>query len=103
MAAPRRKYYVSKADHTTDIRALCRVWTPKVVAQLGRIATRGDSDSARVAACVALLDRGWGKPHQAHTVEGDSDIRVTIRHIVQGLTPPPPETVVHLLDDKTDD
>ena len=28
--------------------------------------------AARVAAAVALLDRGWGKPAQAHT-GGDED------------------------------
>jgi len=39
--------------------------------------------SARVQAAVALLDRGWGRPAQAHTGEnGEGDIRVTIRQIV---------------------
>jgi len=28
-------------------------------------------DSARVAAAIALLDRGWGKPGQHHQHEGD--------------------------------
>ena len=41
--------------------------------------------SARVQAAVALLDRGWGRPAQAHTGEdGQGDIRVTIRQIVEG-------------------
>ena len=33
----------------------------------------------------ALLDRGWGKAQQPHAgADGDGDIRVTIRQIVDG-------------------
>ena len=32
-----------------------------------------------------LLDRGWGKPPQPHTGEDGKDIRVVIRHIVEGF------------------
>jgi len=74
----------------SNIRSLARQWTETAVQQLGGIATNGDSDAARVAACVALLDRGWGKPPQTHTGEdGEGDIRVTIRHIIQGAIEPP--------------
>jgi hypothetical protein len=49
------------------------------------IATNGESESARVAAAIHLLDRGWGKPPQAHTGEnGEGDIWVIIRHITKG-------------------
>ena len=41
--------------------------------------------ATRVAAAVALLDRGWGKPQQSHDLTGDSEIRVTIRHLVEGM------------------
>ena len=34
---------------------------------LGGIAETGTSEAARVAAAIALLDRGWGKPPQSHT------------------------------------
>lgn len=68
-----------------NIRSLARQWTDVAVQQLGGIAQHGDTDAARVAACVALLDRGWGKAPQSHTGEdGEGDIRVTIRHIIQG-------------------
>ena len=41
--------------------------------------------AARVAAAGILLDRGWGKPPQTHTGEdGEGDINVIIRHIVDG-------------------
>ena len=41
---------------------------------------REDSPAARVQAVNILLDRGWGKPPQAHTGE---NISVTIRQIVE--------------------
>jgi hypothetical protein len=41
--------------------------------------------AARVSAVALLLDRGWGKAPQTHTGEnGESDVRITIRHIVEG-------------------
>jgi hypothetical protein len=40
------------------------------------------SAAARVQAASVLLDRGWGKPPQAHVGEDGQDIRVTIRQIV---------------------
>jgi len=73
---------------------------------LAGIATSSESDSARVAAVGLLLDRGWGKAPQAHTGEnGEGDIRVTIRHIVQGIAAPPLEAnnnVVHIIEHKDD-
>jgi hypothetical protein len=37
-----------------------------------------------VQAANILLDRGWGKPPQAHTGEDGDDIKVTIRTIIEG-------------------
>ena len=52
---------------------------------LAGIAKDGTNEGARVSAAVALLNRGWGKPPQAHTGEdGEGKIRVVIRHIVGG-------------------
>lgn len=51
---------------------------------LGGIAETSQNESARVSACVALLDRGWGKAAQAHTgADGEGDIRITIRNIIE--------------------
>ena len=84
-----------------NIRSLARQWTDVAVQQLGGIAQHGDTDAARVAACVALLDRGWGKPPQTHTGEdGEGDIKVTIRHIIQNaIVPPEPKLVENSADD----
>jgi len=43
------------------------------------------SDAARVQAVGMLLDRGWGKAPQPQAgADGDGDIRITIRQIVEG-------------------
>ena len=69
----------------TDIRSLARSHTEIAIKVLAGIAKDGTNEGARVAAAVALLDRGWGKPAQAHTGEnGEGNIRVVIRHIVGG-------------------
>ena len=69
----------------TDIRSLARSHTKIAIKILAGIAKDGTNEGARVAACVALLDRGWGKPAQAHAGEqGEGPIKVVIRHIVHG-------------------
>jgi hypothetical protein len=40
--------------------------------------------AARVAAATALLDRGWGRPVQAHTGEDDKNLSIIIRQIRGG-------------------
>lgn len=66
---------------------MARAYTEAAINSLGGIATNGESESARVAAAVALLDRGWNKPASSveHTgKDGQEDIRVTIRTIIEG-------------------
>src|SRR4051812_19737814 len=73
----------------TDIRSLARSHTGIAIKILAGIAKDGTSEAARVAAAVALLDRGWGSPPQAHTAEnGEGEVRVVIRHIVAGKDQP---------------
>ena len=74
-----------------DIRSLCRAFTNETVQIIAGIARAVETPPAvRVQAIGMLWDRGWGKPAQAHTGEdGEGDIRVTIRHIVQGISGEP--------------
>ena len=65
----------------TDIRSLARSHTSLAIKILAGIAKDGTNEGARVAAAVALLDRGWGKPAQMHSGEDGGDIRITIRKI----------------------
>src|SRR3954466_10358471 len=68
-----------------DLRSLARSHTALSIKVLAGIAQNGQTDAARVAAATALLDRGWGRPPQAHTGEnGEGSIRVVIRQIIDG-------------------
>src|SRR4051812_11787538 len=68
-----------------DLRSLARSHTALSIKVLAGIAQNGQTDAARVAAATALLDRGWGRPPQAHTGEkGEGGIEVIVRHIVAG-------------------
>lgn len=48
----------------TNLRELCRTYTPQAVQALVDIAIKGEKEAARVSAASALLDRGWGRPLQ---------------------------------------
>ena len=75
------------AKAITEIRSYARSHALEAIQTLAGIARNGKQEAARVAAATALLDRGWGRPPQAHTGEnGEGDIRVTIRHIVQEIS-----------------
>lgn len=48
-----------------DLRALCRAYTPELLAALLRIARNKRAPSAAVVKAVqTILERGWGKPAQ---------------------------------------
>jgi hypothetical protein len=77
-----------------DIRSLARSHTAMAINTLAGIARSGTNESARVAAAVHLLDRGWGKAPQAHTGEnGEGAIQVIVRHIVGGKDEPRTVTI----------
>jgi hypothetical protein len=83
---------VAKAP--TDLRSLARAQTAFGLRVLTNIARDSDSDSARVAAIALILDRGWGKAPVTHTGEnGEGDIRVTIRHILEHGSSPQLKTI----------
>lgn len=48
-----------------NLSAMARAHTQRAIEALVYVATSGQSESARVAAAIALLDRGYGKPQQA--------------------------------------
>ena len=63
---------------------MCRAYTGEAVRSLAAIMRQADAPpSARIQAIAILLDRGWGKPPQAHTGEDGKNISVTIRQIVE--------------------
>jgi hypothetical protein len=52
---------------------------------LTQIACNGENEGARVRAVELIWERGWGKAPTTHTgADGEGDIRMVIRHIVNG-------------------
>ena len=57
-------------QHKATLEELARSYTEVAIQALVNIAQAGESESARVSAASAILDRGYGKPHQATSVSG---------------------------------
>ena len=52
---------------------------------LGGIAKDGKTQTVQISAIALLLERGWGRPAQPVTgADGEGDIRITIRNILEG-------------------
>jgi hypothetical protein len=54
----------ASVEQKRELRAAAREHTGAALEALVRVCKMGDSESARVAAANALLDRGYGKPLQ---------------------------------------
>ncbi len=59
-----------RQKETGHVRELARKYTELAINTLAEIAKSGDKDAARVAASEALLNRAWGRPEQALSLEG---------------------------------
>src|SRR5215831_14088904 len=69
-----------------DLRSLARGHTALCIKVLAGIVQNGQNDAARVAVAAALLDRGWGRPPQAHTGEdGEGAIQIIVRNITEEM------------------
>jgi hypothetical protein len=58
----------------SEVRDLARVYAPAAIKELGRLALKARSESARIAAARELLDRGYGKATEILADEEASDI-----------------------------
>lgn len=65
---PGRKAEDLNIPDTDDMVELARYCATLAIKALAWIAVNGEKEAARVAACNALLDRGYGKPGQSVTV-----------------------------------
>ncbi len=62
-----------------DVKAKAREHASDALDALVKIATKGKSESARVSAAEAILNRGYGKPAQAVTGEGgEGPVRIIV-------------------------
>ncbi|AVA20666.1 hypothetical protein [Rhizobium sp. NXC24] len=66
--AGRKSGGVSQAKK--DIAQMAKVHAVDALNTLAKIAKSGESESARVSAANALLDRAYGRPMQSHQVTG---------------------------------
>jgi hypothetical protein len=57
---------------TLELQAAAQVYTGEALETLHRICINGESESARVSAACALLDRAHGKPKQQQEIKLDS-------------------------------
>jgi hypothetical protein len=63
---------------TADIKALARKHTPAAMTELARLATKAESEQARVAAIKELFDRGYGKAKQLLGTDPDDPLRAEL-------------------------
>src|SRR5262245_15848377 len=86
------------AKAPADLRSLARAHTAMGIKVLAGIAQHGKSEAARVSAVALLFERGWGRAPQAHTgANGEDNIRVVIRHIVDGRDVPAEAKMIDLV------
>jgi hypothetical protein len=63
-----------KTEQVIEIEALARQYAPQAMEALVKIATTGKSDSARVAAATAILDRAFGRPRQTLDAQSEENV-----------------------------
>ena len=98
--------YMPRNKIPADLRSLARGHTDLCIKVLAGIVSQEAVPAAARVQRRILLDRGWGKPPQAHTgVNGEGDIKVTIRHILEHIDEQPTtiagEVVRHIDADAT--
>jgi hypothetical protein len=76
---------------SADLRSLARGHTELCIKVLaGMLSQEAVPAAARVSAAGILLDRGWGRAPQAIIgANGEGDIKVTIRHILEHIDETP--------------
>lgn len=62
---PQGHKHLATAEQKATLEELARSHTDTAVGVLVQVAQSGESESARVSAANAILDRGYGKPPQA--------------------------------------
>jgi hypothetical protein len=67
-----------KTEQVIEIEAMARQYAPQAMEALIKIATSGKSDSARVAAATAILDRAFGRPRQTLQDQSESNVQYFI-------------------------
>jgi hypothetical protein len=86
---PKRPQTIEARLIIADVKEAARERTPQALATLEDVMNDPEAPpAARVSAATAILDRGWGKPHQAAEVTQNvaMDVRMTNQLDVSRLT-----------------
>jgi phage gp46-like protein len=67
-----------KTEQLVEIEQLARQYAPQAMEALVKIAMSGKTDSARVAASIAILDRAFGRPRQTLEAKNASNVQYFI-------------------------
>lgn len=65
-------------EQRATLTQLAQTYSDDAIKSLHKVATEGKSESARVSAAVAILDRAFGKPVQ--TIDSTIDVEDTTKH-----------------------
>ena len=89
VGSPRK--HMPRKKIPADLRSLARGHTEQCIKVLaGMLSQEAVPAAARVSAAALLLDRGWGRAPQAIIgANGEGDIKVTIRHILEHIDETP--------------
>ena len=66
-----------------EVRDLAQAHTADAIEALAKICRTGKSESARVSAAVALLDRGYGKPLQTVSTSRPSIVELSDEQLLE--------------------
>jgi len=68
-----------------EVIELSRQHTAEAIERLVHLMRKGYPDAVKLAACEALLNRGYGKPHVSIAVAGASDAKARIKIVRQNV------------------
>lgn len=74
---------------TADIKALAMQHAASAMTELARLATKAESEAARVAAIKELFDRGFGKAKQSLEIDGALTATMTVTYVTSASGPAP--------------
>lgn len=72
---------VATVEQGGTLAELARAHAPAAIKTLADIAAKGESETARVSAANALLDRGFGRPTQSHEHSGPGGAPIEYKNL----------------------
>lgn len=85
---PKGSRSAATKEQIANLSDLAKMHSKAALDALVHVATKGESEAARVSAATAILDRGYGKPVQATTIGNPdgSPVGPTVIQIVPAMS-----------------